>query len=63
MQLEWHQSRWIFGRRFLPRLEVGNEQRCRETTEDAGIVIKVGDNYGGGKYLGRMVGSAFKGVS
>lgn len=60
MQLECHQSRWIFGRRFLPRLEIGNEQRCRETLEDAEIVIKWEDNYGGGKYLGRILGSALK---
>lgn len=57
MQLECHQSRWIFGRTVLPSLEIGNELRCREATEDAEIVTKVEDNYGVGKYLGRMVGS------
>lgn len=57
MQLECHQSRWIFGRRILPRLEIGNELRCREATEDdAEIVIQVEDNCGVGKYLGRIVG-------
>lgn len=58
MQLECHQSRWILGRRILPRLEIGNELRCREATEDAEILTEVEDNCGVGKYLGRIVGSA-----
>lgn len=57
MQLECHQSRRIFDRRILPRLEMGNDLRCREAMEDAEIVIKVEDNSGVGKYLGRIVGS------
>lgn len=63
MQLECHQSRWNFGRRILPGLEIGKEQKCREATEDAEIVIKVEDNYGGGKCFGRIVRSAFKDIS
>lgn len=38
-------------------MEIGNELRCREATEGAEIVIKVEDNRGVGKYLGRIVGS------
>jgi len=57
MLAEQQKSGRIFGRIILPRLEIGNELRCRESTEDAVVVIKVVDNYRVNKYVSRRSGS------
>lgn len=56
MQSEQQKSMWIFGRRILPRLEMGNEVKCREATEDVVVVIKAVDNYGVEKCICRRGG-------
>lgn len=56
MQEELQKSRWIFGRRLLARLEIGNELRCREATEAAVVVIKVVDKYEMGKDISKRGG-------
>lgn len=45
-QPERQESRRIFGRRILPRSEIGDELRCRE---DAVVVMEAVDNCGVGK--------------
>lgn len=40
----------------MPRLEIGNELRCREATEDTVVVIKVVDNCGVDKCVSRRSG-------
>lgn len=48
-QPERQESRRIFGRRILPRSEIGDELRCREAAEDAVVVMEAVDNCGVGK--------------